>query len=54
MSGPSRHSCLELHRREERQINAAAAAAAGAKVLKHQGRILSDFISSGIRPKKET
>lgn len=52
MSGPSRHSCLELQRRLERQINAAAAA--GAKVLKHQGRILSDFISSGIHPKKET
>lgn len=54
MSGPSRHSCLELQRCLERQINAAAAAAAGAKLSKHQGCILSDFISSGIHPKKET
>lgn len=45
IGGPSRHSCLELQRgfRSERLISAAG----GAKLLKHQGRILSDFISSG-------
>lgn len=45
MSGPSRHSCLELLKcfRLKRMISAAA----GAKLLKHQGLILSDFISLG-------
>lgn len=48
MSGPSRHSCLELQRcfRLEQLISVA-----GATLLKHQGLILSDFISSGTSAK---
>lgn len=47
MSGSSRHSCLELQRRLESQVIAAAAVAGAKLTIKHQERILSDFISSG-------